>query len=103
MGQLGEYNRAIPMFHDVCQCFRQTLGLSHPATTDSFRTTAIFLYRQGKLHNAETSMIQALAGLEEKHGKGHEETFGAHEYIAALLHLQGQLQEQRCQQSSQSI
>jgi hypothetical protein len=38
-------------------------------------------------------MKEALSGLEERYGKGNEKTFGAHQYIAALLHLQGQLEE----------
>lgn len=38
-------------------------------------------------------MQEVLAILDEKHGKGQPETFGALQYLATLMHLQGRLED----------
>ena len=87
----GNYNEADPLFREVLEATRETLGKRHPSTLTSIGSLGVLLQAKGDLAAAEQLLREAVAGQRETLGSRHPSTLISISNLGGLLKAKGDL------------
>ena len=91
--RMGKLEEARPLYEEVVQGKRETLGDRDPRTLNSINVLAALLEEQGKLVEATTLFTEVLEGRVLLYGMEHEATHGSAKRLVSNLRKVGQREE----------
>ena len=86
---MGKLEEAMPLYEEVVQGCKETLGDRHSHTLISIKNMAVLLEDMGKLEEAKPLLEEALQASRETLGDRHPDTLNAMYHLANLQEEQG--------------